>query len=124
MELLLIQWHDAHVCVDMKDVSKVVSLTKEVVPPDLLLSERGNASLGIVFKNGRILPVDYMEKTAIIHEKKLPLNSFLKGCFTQSIIDGFVIADKHIYGVLNRDFLQLHNHNNREYYKEYTYGDY
>ncbi len=115
MELLLIQMNDCHVCVDVKDVSKVVTLANETLDHHCFLAEPGCSPLGIVFKNGRVLPVGRVVKTVTFQGKTHPLNRFLKGCLTRIIFAGFVIAEKGIYGMLSHGFLQMNNQNT---YKE------
>lgn len=112
MELLLIQRMDSYMCLDMKDVTRVVALSRDRIDPDRFLAAPDRAPLGIMLKNGRVLPVTRVVKTITFQGKTHPLNAFLKGCLTRTIMEGFVITEERIYGLLSRSFLQLNKDSN------------
>ncbi len=85
-------------------VSRISAVKKE--QSDLLLSTVHENKFAIKLKNGRLLPVDVIEKTIEYGPVFLRMDDLLRGCLAIPILKGYAMVEDIIYGIPDDIFLE------------------
>lgn len=105
--VLLMTYKNIRYAVDMANVSGIINIEGNKPGEELCLWDPAPAAMGIKLKNGLILPASRVEEMPAYEMEVAPPNPFLEGILKNKNIDGFVLVNKRIYGVLSAIFLKM-----------------
>lgn len=107
MTVLLLIYRNIRFAVDMTHVSRIINIERRKPGEELCLWDPTPAHMGVILKNGLIIPASHVEEMLEYEKEITKPNLFLEGIMRNSNIEGFILVNNRIYGLLSAIFLKM-----------------